>query len=127
MAPSGKCHHGPFSLLLLYGGPVSTRVKADRISRTPPVQTVPFAVLFAVSFAVDTDRARAQHRAGRRAFGRLAGDDRGHVAVAALRGVAGRQNHEPRPVGRALFDGDLDRTARLEADQAPPALGAGRR
>src|SRR5580692_837843 len=105
-------------------------VKADRISRTPAAQAVllavPFAVLLAVPFAVHPDRARAQHRAGRRALGRLAGDHRGHVAVATLPGVAGRQDHEPGPVGRALFHRDLDRTARLEADEAPPAFGAGR-
>jgi hypothetical protein len=94
-------------------------VKADRISRTPAVQGVSFAVLL----AVHPDRARAQHRAGQHALGRLAGDHRGHVAVAALPAVAGRQDHEPGPVGRALFHRDLDRTARLEADQAHQRSG----
>src|SRR5260370_35237753 len=107
VATSGNCHHGPFSLLLLYGGPVRPGVKADRIPRTPAVQAVQ-AVLLAVPFAVHPDRARAQDRAARPALGRLAGDHRGHVAVAALPGVAGRRDPEPGPVGRALFHRELD-------------------
>ena len=96
---------------------MSTGVQADRISRTPAVQPVPLAV--------HPHRAGAQHRAGRRSLGRLAGDHRRHVAVTALPGVARRQDHEPGAAGRILFDRYFHRTARLEADQTPPALGGG--
>ena len=92
-------------------------MQADRISRTPAVQPVPLAV--------HPHRAGTQHRAGRRSLGRLAGDHRRHVAVTALPGVARRQDHEPGTAGRILVDRYFHRTARLEADQAPPALRGG--
>ena len=97
-------------------------MQADRVPRAVAAQPVPLAV--------HPRRSRAQHRATWAAVRRLPRDDRGHVAVTVLAGallasVGGRQDHQPGTVPRPVFDLDSHRTVRVEADQAPPALGRG--
>jgi hypothetical protein len=70
-------------------------------------------------------RAGTQYRARGRAFGRLTGDDRDHIAIAFLAGVARRQYHKPRLVGRVLLDRDPDGPVPVEMHQAPPAFRRG--
>ena len=98
-------------------------MQADRVPRAVAAQPVPLAV--------HPRRSRAKHRATAwAAVRRLPRDDRGHVAVTVLAGallasVGGRQDHQPGTVPRPVFDLDSHRTVRVEADQAPPALGRG--
>jgi len=96
------------------GGPLRAGVQADRVAGAAAAQPV--------RLAVHPQRPRPQHRAARRALGGLAGDHGGHVAVAAVPGVAGRHDDQPGLVRRRVFNQYFFGTIRIEADQMPPAF-----
>jgi len=81
------------TLLRLRRGAMRAGMKADRIPGAVCAQQVR-----GVRLAVYPYLARAQDRARGRSLGRLTGDHRRHVAVAAVPGVTRRQDHQPRLV-----------------------------